>query len=116
MTTTAIHIALDALYADPHISEAATLEPIDGPPYPVKVVVERSEQAFDITGLPVRTKVRILNVRRKDAQVLHKGDQFHFQGGWKIAGGSTLEVIEDPPIDHVSEEWTAQVVEHVIPA
>lgn len=113
--TLAIPAALDVLYADPHIGETAVLEPTDGTSYTVRVVVDRSEQAFDISGMPVRTKIRILNARRKEVSVLRKGYQFHFGGGWTTIGGSTLEVIEDPSLDHVNGEWTAQVVEHILP-
>jgi hypothetical protein len=95
----AFSAALDTLFADPHLARDATYEPVDGDPFPVRVIPRRADAvtAFGDTRLWSETTRFGLAVREVAAP--RPGDRI-------VLGDEAFVVQGEPVRDRERLIWT----------
>lgn len=102
MTPTAFTAAIDALFADPHLSETALWKAGGAGPGVAVTVIRKAADAGDSFGdTRVVLPTVILDVRKADVAAPGEGDLVE-------TGSSIFKVIGTPIIDRLDLVWTCE--------
>ena len=98
----AFAIAVDALFADPHIARAATWEPADGEPLPVRVIARRADAVTDFGEARLWSETTSFDLRVSEVAEPRPGDRL-------VLNGETFVVQGEPVRDRERLVWTIDV-------
>jgi hypothetical protein len=96
---TAFAAAVDALFADPNLGSAATYEPADGDPFPVRVIARRTDAITDFGEARLWSETTRFDVRVAEVANPHPGDRV-------VIDGETFVVQGEPVRDRERLVWT----------
>jgi hypothetical protein len=96
---TAFAAAVDALFADPNLGSAATYEPADGDPFPVRVIARRADAITDFGEARLWSETTRFDVRVAEVANPHPGDRV-------VIDGETFVVQGEPVRDRERLVWT----------
>ncbi len=72
--------AVNVMFADPHLSEAATLRPASGGEIAVRVMVRAPDEVQSFGAVSLQSGTLILHIRIADAEDLAADDVFDVRG------------------------------------
>lgn len=96
---TAFAAAVDALFADPNLGRAATYEPADGEPFPVRVIARRADAITDFGEARLWSETTRFDVRVSEVAQPRPGDRI-------VIDGDTYIVQGEPVRDRERLVWT----------
>jgi hypothetical protein len=95
----AIPAAIDVLFVDPNLGCAATYEPADGDPFPVRVIARRADVTTDFGEARLWSETSTFDVRVSEVPEPRPGDRIVF-------GDETFVVQGAPMRDRERLVWT----------
>ena len=95
----AFALAVDALFADPHLAREATYEPADGDPFPVCVIARRSDAITDFGEARLWSETTRFDVRVGEVGNPRPGDRL-------VLADESFEVQGEPVRDRERLIWT----------
>ena len=98
----AFAIAVDALFADPNLARAASYEPADGDPVPVRVVARRADTVADFGDARLWSETTRFDLRVSEVTSPRPGDRL-------VLDGETFVVQGEPMRDRERLVWTLDV-------
>jgi hypothetical protein len=99
---TAFALAMDALFADPNLARAASYEPADGDPFPVRVIARRADSVTDFGDARLWSETTRFDVRVGEIASPRPGDRL-------ILDGESYVVQGEPVRDRERLIWTLNV-------
>ena len=87
---TAFAAAVDALFADPHLARAATYEPADGDPFPVRVIARRADAITEFGEARLWSETTRFDVRVADVADPRPGDRIAIDGDTYLVQGEPV--------------------------
>ena len=99
---TAFALAVDALFADPNLTRAATYEPADGEPFPVRVIARRADEVTDFGDARLWSETTRFDVRVAEVANPRPDDRL-------VLDGETFVVQGEPARDRERLVWTMNV-------
>jgi hypothetical protein len=99
---TAFAAAVDALFADPNLARAATYEPADGEPFPVRVIEGRADAISDFGEARLWSETTRFDLRVSEVAEPRPGDRL-------LVDGETFVVQGEPLRDRERLVWTLNV-------
>ena len=96
---TAFAAAVDALFADPNLALAATYEPADGDPFPVRVIARRADAITEFGEARLWSETTRFDVRASEIAAPRPGDRL-------VIDGATYIVQGEPVRDRERLVWT----------
>jgi hypothetical protein len=96
---TAFAAAVDALFADPNLGRAATYEPADGDPFPVRVIARRADAITEFGEARLWSETTRFDVRVAEVADPRPGDRL-------IIDDTTYMVQGEPSRDRERLVWT----------
>jgi hypothetical protein len=82
--------AVDALFADPNLGRAATYEPADGDPFPVRVIARRADAITDFGEARLWSETTRVDVRVSEVETPRPGDRVVIEGDAFVIQGEPL--------------------------
>ena len=95
----AFAVAVDALFADPNLVRAASYEPADGEPFPVRVIARRADAVTDFGDARLWSETTRFDLRASEVAVPRSGDRL-------VLDGETFVVQGEPVRDRDRLVWT----------
>ena len=95
--------AVDALFADPNLGSAATYEPADGDPFPVRVIARRADAITGFGEARLWSETTRFDVRVRDLATPRPGDRL-------VLDGEAFVVQGEPVRDRERLVWTLEVI------
>jgi hypothetical protein len=99
---TAFAAAVDALFADPNLALAATWEPADGDPFPVRVIARRADAVTEFGEERLWSETTRFDVRVRDVAAPRPDDRI-------VVDAATYIVQGEPVRDRERLIWTLDV-------
>jgi hypothetical protein len=96
---TAFAVAVEALFADPNLGRAATYEPADGDPFPVRIIARRADTITEFGEARLWSETTRFDVRVAEAANPRPGDRI-------VLAGETFVVQGEPVRDRERSVWT----------
>ncbi len=96
---TAFAAAVDALFADPNLAQAAVYEPADGDPFPVRVIARRADAITEFGEARLWSETTRFDVRASEVAASRPGDRI-------IIDDTTYIVQGEPVRDRERLVWT----------
>ena len=94
--------AVDALFADPNLARAASYEPADGDPVPVRVIARRADTVADFGDARLWSETTRFDLRVSEVTSPRPGDRL-------VLDGETFVVQGEPMRDRERLVWTLDV-------
>jgi alpha-beta hydrolase superfamily lysophospholipase len=91
--------AVDALFADPNLARAATYEPADGDPLPVRLIAGRADTITDFGGARLWSETTRFDLLASQVANPRPGDRL-------VLDGETFLVQGEPVRDRERLVWT----------
>ncbi len=91
--------AVDALFADPNLGRAATWEPADGDPFPVRIIARRGDAITDFGEARLWSETTRIDIRVAELAEPRPGDRV-------VIDGETFVVQGAPVRDRERLVWT----------
>ena len=91
--------AVDALFADPNLGRAATWEPADGDPFPVRIIARRADAITDFGDARLWSETTRIDIRVAELAEPRPGDRV-------VIDGETFVVQGAPVRDRERLVWT----------
>ncbi len=98
----AFSAAVDALFADQHLARAASYEPADGEPFPVRVIPRRADAITDFGDARLWSETTRFDVRVSEVASPSPGDRL-------VLDGEVFVVQGEPVRDRERLVWTLNV-------
>ena len=89
----------DHLFADANLARAATYEPAEGNPFPVRVIARRADAVTDFGDARLWSETTRFDVRVSEVEKPRPGDYI-------VIGGTTYIVQGEPQRDRERLVWT----------
>jgi hypothetical protein len=96
---TAFATAVDALFADSNIANAAIWEPADGEPFPVRVIARRADAVTDFGDARLWSETTRFDLRVSEVATPRPGDRL-------VLDGEAFVVQGEPVRDRERLVWT----------
>ena len=96
---TAFAAAVDALFADPNLGREATYEPVDGDPFPVRVIARRADAITEFGEARLWSETTRFDVWASEVAQPRPGDRV-------VIEGATYRVQGEPQRDRERLVWT----------
>ena len=93
---------VDRLFADPNLGRDAVYEPVDGDPFPVRVIARRADAITDFGGGQLWSETTRLDLRIIEVASPRPGDRI-------ILDGEAFVVQGEPVRDRERLVWTIEV-------
>jgi hypothetical protein len=95
----AFALAVDALFADPNLTRAASYELADGDPFPVRVIARRADTVAEFGEARLWSETSRFDVRVREVATPRPGDRL-------VLDGETYVVQGEPVRDRERLVWT----------
>jgi hypothetical protein len=82
--------AVDALFADPNLARAATWDPADGDPFPVRVIARRADAISDFGDARLWSETTRFDLRVREVASPRPGDRIVIEGAAYIVQGEPV--------------------------
>jgi hypothetical protein len=96
---TAFAAALDALFADPHLAREAVYQPVDGDPFPVRVIPRRADAVTAFGEARLWSETTRFDLRLREVAAPRPGDRI-------VLGDEAFVVQGEPVRDRERLVWT----------
>ncbi len=82
--------AVDALFADPNLGRAATWEPADGDPFPVRIIARRADGITDFADARLWSETTRIDIRVAELAEPRPGDRIAIDGEAFVVQGAPV--------------------------